>query len=517
MPIARPGDHLILPVRSGNRTKIRVRAGTSGAIARKIDAGAEFNTVGRDPVAVNAPLLPGQLPANRELPGLAPLARSLEQRRLQSYLALMVGDVLSIFAGFAIAGYLYLGPQGASNALIQAQLLLPIFLTIALYNRSYAMDVLMQASLGVLRSGLALFIAAVALVFIAFYTKSSADFSRVAFTAGLIIAGWLLALFRLQLRSFVAWRCGSAVINQLVIDDGGPPVDMPAALKVSARKVGLVPDLSDPHALDRIGLVLRNIDRVVVSCPPERRGAWAMIFKGANIAGEVLDDSVVQLGAQGAREAGGHGWLLVSSGPLGFRARVIKRLLDVALAGGALLLLWPVLALIALAVMIEDGRPTLFVQQRMGRGNRFFRIYKFRSMANHSADGHGTISAARDDDRITRVGRFIRRTSLDELPQLVNVLRGDMSLVGPRPHAIGSQAGDKHFWEVDTRYWVRHSLKPGLSGLAQIRGLRGATEREADLTERLRADLEYLEGWTIWRDIHIIFLTLRVVMHDRAY
>lgn len=466
---------------------------------------------------MNAPLLPNPIVDKRELPTIAPMARPLEQRRLQCYLALMVGDISAVFAGFSIAGYLYLGPQGASAALLQAQLLLPIFLTISLYNGSYAMDVLMQAPLGVMRSWFALVVAAVALVFIAFYTKSSAEFSRVAFTVGVMLAALLLIWSRLQLRSFVSWRCGTTVINQLVIDDGGPPVTMPWALRVSARDMALVPDLADPHALDRIGLVLRNIDRVVVSCPPERRAAWAMIFKGANIAGEVLDDSVVELGAQGAREAGGHGWLLVSTGPLGLRARAIKRLLDVALAGGALLLLSPLLLLVALAILIEDGRPILFVQQRMGRGNRFFRIYKFRSMAKARADGDGVISAARDDDRVTRVGRFIRRTSIDELPQLANVLRGDMSLVGPRPHAIGSQAGDKLFWEVDTRYWLRHSLKPGLSGLAQIRGLRGTTEREADLADRLRSDLEYLEGWTIWRDIHIIFLTMRVVMHDRAY
>jgi polysaccharide biosynthesis protein PslA len=144
-------------------------------------------------------------------------------------------------------------------------------------------------------------------------------------------------------------------------------------------------------------------------------------------------------------------------------------------------------------------------------------MLKFRSMKREGADPAGSISTARDDDRMTRVGRFIRRTSIDELPQLINVLRGDMSLVGPRPHAIGSQAGDKLFWEVDSRYWQRHSLKPGLSGLAQVRGFRGATEHESDLANRLNADLEYLEGWTIWRDLRIIWLTLRVIVHDRAY
>ena len=110
-----------------------------------------------------------------------------------------------------------------------------------------------------------------------------------------------------------------------------------------------------------------------------------------------------------------------------------------------------------------------------------------------------------------------RKSSIDELPQLFNVLKGDMSLVGPRPHAIGSLAGNKLFWEIDERYWHRHSLRPGLTGLAQIRGFRGATDLEPDLTGRLQADLEYLAGWTIWRDIAILFATVRVLFHDRAF
>jgi polysaccharide biosynthesis protein PslA len=144
-------------------------------------------------------------------------------------------------------------------------------------------------------------------------------------------------------------------------------------------------------------------------------------------------------------------------------------------------------------------------------------MYKFRSMRQQLSDLDGAQSTLRDDQRITRVGALIRRTSIDELPQLLNVLKGDMALVGPRPHALGSQAGEKLFWEVDDRYWTRHALKPGLTGLAQVRGLRGATDTESDLSDRLNADLEYLDGWSLWRDIQIVWGTLRVVVHERAY
>jgi lipopolysaccharide/colanic/teichoic acid biosynthesis glycosyltransferase len=118
---------------------------------------------------------------------------------------------------------------------------------------------------------------------------------------------------------------------------------------------------------------------------------------------------------------------------------------------------------------------------------------------------------------VTPIGRFIRRTSIDELPQLLNVLRGEMSLVGPRPHAVGSQAGDKLFWRIDAAYWNRHSLKPGLTGLAQIRGFRGATEEEADLQNRLDADLEYIRTWSPWGDALIVLKTLGVLVHRQAF
>ena len=125
--------------------------------------------------------------------------------------------------------------------------------------------------------------------------------------------------------------------NELVIDDGGPPVSIPGAVYVSAQSFGLKPVLDDPHTLDRIGLVMRHADRVIVSSPPERRAAWAVILKGAAVPGEVIDEAVASLAAQGARRAGGQGLLQVSVGPLGIRARALKRGFDIFNAGLALL------------------------------------------------------------------------------------------------------------------------------------------------------------------------------------
>lgn len=443
--------------------------------------------------------------------------RSLERRRLQCYLALMLADMAVLVGAFTWSGWLYLGTSGLSVGSLLAQLVLPAFLTISFYNGAYSMRSLMDWEWGAVRSAMALCLSWAVVLFIAFYTRSGSNFSRVVFTGGVFVAVFGLAWGRAQMRAFIYWRCGPTVINELVIDDGGPPIDLPGLRHVRAAAHGLVPSLSDPVELDRIGLVLRNVERVIVSCPPERRAAWALLLKGANIDGEVIDDTVVMLGAKGARQAGGRGLLLVSLGPLGLRPRAIKRGFDLAVATCALIALAPLLAAVAIAIVLEDGGPALFVQRRMGRGNTFFSMYKFRSMAVARLDHDGRQSTARDDARVTRIGRFIRRTSIDELPQLINVLLGDMSIVGPRPHAIGSQAGDKLFWEVDDRYWMRHALKPGLTGLAQVRGLRGATERESDLANRLDADLEYLHGWSLWRDLRILLATVKVLVHHRAY
>lgn len=430
---------------------------------------------------------------------------------------MMLGDIAALFGGFWLGGYLYQGAIGIGSTLVFVQFLVPIFLTIALYNGTYSIPSLKSGNHGLFRAFTALAIAYVTVQSITFYGKSSVNFSRGAVTLGGLLSVLTITWVRLQMRSFVRWRCGHSVVNELVIDDGGPDVAEVGTVTVSAREFGLVPDLDNPHALDRIGLVMRNADRVIVSCPPERRAKWAMVLKGANVAGEVIDDLVAELGAGGARIAGGHGWLEVSTGPLGLRARVFKRLLDVTVAATALVVLSPVLLITALAIVAEDAGPVFFVQRRLGRGNRFFAMYKFRSMRHERSDADGARSASQDDDRITRVGRLIRSTSIDELPQLFNVLLGDMSLVGPRPHAIGSQAGDKLFWEVDQRYWLRHALKPGITGLAQVRGWRGATDTELDLKGRLEADLEYLRGWSLWRDIRILVATFRVLMHERAF
>lgn len=185
-----------------------------------------------------------------------------------------------------------------------------------------------------------------------------------------------------------------------------------------------------------------------------------------------------------------------------------KRLLDIFGAGSAIVLLSPLLLLIAIVIKATSSGPILFTQKRYGYRNRRFRIYKFRTMYTHLSDAAGVRQTVSGDARVTPVGRFLRATSLDELPQLFNVLKGDMSLVGPRPHVPRMRAADALYEQVVPYYFQRHTVKPGITGLAQVNGFRGSTESAEAAIFRIHYDLEYIETWSVWLDLKIIARTI---------
>lgn len=187
-----------------------------------------------------------------------------------------------------------------------------------------------------------------------------------------------------------------------------------------------------------------------------------------------------------------------------------KRLLDVVLAGVALALLSPLLALLALLVKLESRGPVFFRQRRAGFRGRVFRIYKFRTMRAQE-DGRDFRQAVPDDERITRIGRFLRKTSLDELPQLLNVLTGEMSLVGPRPHAL---LHEQVLRRRSTDWALRRMARPGITGLAQVSGARGLTDSEEKMHRRLEFDLQYIRTWSLWQDLQILLRTVRLILRD---
>ncbi len=200
------------------------------------------------------------------------------------------------------------------------------------------------------------------------------------------------------------------------------------------------------------------------------------------------------------------------------RAALVKRGEDIVLALAALLLFALPMLLIAIAVRLDSSGPILFRQRRVGLYDQPFEMLKFRTMRHDMADPEVSQQATRDDPRVTAIGALLRRTSLDELPQLLNVLRGDMAMVGPRPHAPGTRAAGRLFHEVVPFYSARHRIRPGLTGLAQVRGFRGETDTEEKLVDRVSSDFEYIDKWSIPLDLLIILRTaLAILCRTNAY
>jgi undecaprenyl-phosphate galactose phosphotransferase/putative colanic acid biosynthesis UDP-glucose lipid carrier transferase len=203
--------------------------------------------------------------------------------------------------------------------------------------------------------------------------------------------------------------------------------------------------------------------------------------------------------------------LEIQRAPLSATERLAKRVMDVVIASVALILLMPVMALTALAIKLDGPGPVVFRQHRKGFNGRQFVMFKFRTMTVQE-DGDVVTQAARNDSRVTAIGRLLRSTSIDELPQLLNVLSGEMSLIGPRPHAL---VHDDYFQNILGDYAFRHNVKPGLTGWAQCNGARGATPSIEHISERVKLDLWYINNWSLWLDTQILIKTFLEVLRKR--
>jgi polysaccharide biosynthesis protein PslA len=195
--------------------------------------------------------------------------------------------------------------------------------------------------------------------------------------------------------------------------------------------------------------------------------------------------------------------------------RAVAKWMEDRLLGLTLLvLIGPLMAVIAVLVKLDSPGPVFFVQSRFGFNNQPIRVLKFRTMHVGRADPSGAQRTVRNDPRVTRLGRILRWLSFDELPQLINVVRGDMSLVGPRPHAVAMQAGDRLYCEAVERYLHRHRVKPGITGWAQVNGLRGEVDTLEKAHARVAYDLYYIEHWSPWFDFKILLKTVGVLTSD---
>ncbi|SDB56284.1 exopolysaccharide biosynthesis polyprenyl glycosylphosphotransferase [Belnapia rosea] len=366
--------------------------------------------------------------------------------------------------------------------------------------------------------------------------------ARGAFPPGLALLWLGLAtppLLAGRLAAAVALRAAAERTRQraVVIGDGPQAARLVAALGARPDRsfdlIGLVDDRRVHQAgglrnglpylgsMETLAAMIRSgeVDQVILALP------WAAEARLQSLLRHFADFPVdVRLAPdlmayRGLGTAGPEGerlhFLRLADRPIRGWGAVVKTIEDYGLALLALAVAAVPMALIAMAVKLDSPGPVLFRQRRTGFNNQPFYVLKFRTMYHEAADYTAARQVSLGDKRVTRVGAILRRTSLDELPQIFNILRGDMSFIGPRPHAPGTRAGGRPFEEVAARYAARHRVKPGLTGLAQVRGWRGPTETEDKLLRRVESDLEYIDTWSPWLDFTILVRTLLAVARMR--
>jgi len=409
----------------------------------------------------------------------------------------------------------------------------------AVYENSYRSDIIrdqLKSIAAALKSAALMF---GAIVFAGFAIKVTSSYSRLWAVGWALAFTAVLALSRVYLSRRIARNIRGGLVRRSVAVIGAGEKgqrtysaickdtsdDMQVVAFLDDRSdrvpkmVGDVPVIGSVRSLPAI-LDTEKLDLVAIALPwmATERIAQLRRFLSRYAVDVVLIPDHIGLGFDYADNirVGNHLAPALSRRPIDGWSALWKRAEDLAVAGAALLALWPVLLVTAIAIKATSKGPVLFRQKRYGFNNELIEIYKFRSMFTDMADRDADKLATKNDARITPVGRFIRKTSIDELPQIFNVLEGTMSIVGPRPHATQAKAAGQLYEQVVDEYAERHRMKPGITGWAQANGWRGETDTEEKIRKRVEYDLYYINNWSLWLDIYIILKTAYVVVFDRS-
>jgi Undecaprenyl-phosphate glucose phosphotransferase len=385
--------------------------------------------------------------------------------------------------------------------------------------------------------------ALVALMATLFFLKSGPDFSRVWLTVWGSVGFLTLLLIRLSVQSFARNAIAEGrFARRAVVYGTGPLAEaVIRALETDAASDVRICGVFDDRAFERTsGAVAgypslggttelvtfcrrHTVDMIIIALPLAAEARVERLMRAIRVLPADIrmaaSASALKLSAHAYSYIGNVPMLDLSDRPLSDWGRIAKESLDKSIAAVALIALAPLMALIALAIKLESRGPVLFRQKRYGFNNQMIEVLKFRSMYTDRCDAAASALVTKNDPRVTRVGRFIRKTSLDELPQLINVLRGDLSLVGPRPHAAQARAADQLYPDVVADYFVRHKVKPGITGWAQINGWRGETDTPEKIRQRVAYDLYYIDNWSLSFDLTILMRTpLALLSHrENAY
>jgi exopolysaccharide biosynthesis polyprenyl glycosylphosphotransferase len=436
--------------------------------------------------------------------------------RVTASLVAIVGDILFIGAAAITAAVIRFQSYSLATTNDLLLVIVPAFLLAAVALDCYRLNTLRSSFRTVGRALLALAIAAGLAFTTAFAFQVGGIYSRLETGYMLVAAAAYLTWGHLLYKATLDRL--SSVIDPCVVIIGPVLGTTVIAANVDRIIPSERPDPDDPTSLERIYAQLRHADRIILAFDDvAERTVWAQFVRLIGIDAELVEPDLKNIAVLGVNHWEGTPTLVVARGALDFGERALKRVFDLTISVPLLGVVGPWLLLLMLLIKFDSPGPAIFAQPRIGRNNRRYQCYKLRTMYDDMADRDGNRSTGRDDNRLTRIGKFLRRTSLDEFPQLWNVIRGDMSLVGPRPHALGSTAEGALFWDAVPDYWTRHAMRPGMTGLAQVRGLRGATTTRSDIEKRVAADLEYINSWSIWLDVKILLQTIRIVFHPNAF
>ncbi len=445
-------------------------------------------------------------------------------------IAQLIEALLLATLGFAIFAS-YVEP-GQGTIYLPTILLVTLFANVvfnaARTHRITAYRTAVQQTARVLAGWSAVFIV---LMSIAFLLKSSELVSRVWLVAWFLSGALILVLFRLSLRAVVVqWTREGRLRRRTVIVGGGHDAEVLVqqigkSAGADVRVLGLFDDRDDDRSpesvaglpkLGRVSDLLEfarqtRVDLVIVSMPlsAEKRvlemltQLWVLpvdIRLSAHM-------SKLRFTSKAYSYVGDVPVFDMVDRPISDWNLIFKWLFDKLVALVALILLSPVMVATAIAIKLDSKGPVFFKQKRHGFNNELIEVFKFRSMRTDMLDATASKLVTKDDPRVTRVGKFIRKTSIDELPQFFNVLTGQLSVVGPRPHALQAKADNLLYYEAVEGYFARHKVKPGITGWAQIHGWRGETDTVDKIMQRVQHDLYYIEKWSILLDLYIVFMT----------
>jgi Undecaprenyl-phosphate glucose phosphotransferase len=468
--------------------------------------------------------------------------RLISRNILAGLVRMVDGTVCAVTAVAAFGFYLY-GRGGVSYDLYYLLVGLAVIFQITAFHVAglYRPETLRNIPYQLARVWLAWTCVFGILIAILFVSKSSAYYSRawmiIWYLSGLIA----FATIRFGLLQYLRHGLRNGKLRQRVIVVGGGDqgreviCDLKQAADSDVQILGYFDDRAErvPEEIascrklgtfsDVIKFVRNNqLDLVVLALPVGNgqrlfeilKKLWILpvdICLSANAAGIRFSPDIY-------RYVGNIPLLSVFKKPMTDWDYVVKALEDRVVAILSLAISLPLIIIIAIAIKLDSPGHVFFRQRRHGFNNELIEVWKFRTMYEEMEDPDCTVQTSRNDSRVTRVGAFLRRTSLDELPQLFNVLKGEMSIVGPRPHALETKAEGRLLWEVVDTYAARHKVKPGITGWAQVNGWRGETDTTEKIRRRVDYDLYYIENWSLWLDIWIIIKSWPIVFHDtRAY